>query len=300
MAEPVSILIPAYNERFFPEAFESALAQRYGEFEVLVCDDSPGGEIERCVTAAASPRVRYLRNPSRLGFQGNFTKCLAEARADLVKFLNDDDRLRPDCLPMLAGIMESNRGVTLGTSRRRVIDDAGRALPDIAATAPVSHVSALMLGRELGDLVLVNSLNVIGEPTTVMFRKSRVEIGEASVFHWGGIDYHCLADLSLWLRLLAGGFAYYHADALSDFRIHAGQEQRGEAIRLDALDEWYALLERSRSAGYLSTPALRRKALQALRARVLYGGPVERYEPATRARVERVLEQVDAALAATA
>jgi len=299
VAERVSILIPAYNERFFGEALESALAQRHPDFEIVVCDDSPGEEIERRVASAGSSRIRYVRNASRLGFGGNFTSCLAQARGDLVKFLNDDDRLDPDCLAILAGMMEANPSITLATSRRRVIDENGRVLPPIAATAPVSHVSALVRGRELGDLALCNAMNVIGEPTTVMFRKSHVAADAAGLFRWGGVDYHCLADLSLWLRLLANGFAYYHAAPLSDFRMHEGQEQRGDAIRLDTLDEWLAIAREARRVGFLSTAALVTQAMSALRARILYGGPLERYEPPTRARLERVLAEVDRELSAS-
>jgi glycosyltransferase involved in cell wall biosynthesis len=295
-AEPVSILIPAYNERFFGEALQSALAQRHPDFEIVICDDSPGTAIERHAMQAASPRIRYLRNPSRRGFGGNFTECLAQARADLVKFLNDDDRLDPDCIASLAGIMGANPSIALATSRRRVIDEHGGELPPIAATAPVSHVSALMLGRELGDLALAHALNVIGEPTTVMFRKSRVPVDPAGIFVWGGVNYHCLADLSLWLRLLATGFAYYHASALSDFRMHPGQEQQGESIRVDALDEWLALMRQARGAGFLSTDAAWGQAMRALRARILYGGPLDRYGPPVRSRLERVLAEVDAEL----
>ena len=293
MGEPVSILIPAYRERFFGEALASALSQRHADFEVVVCDDSPGTAIERCVREARSTRIRYVRNPARLGFHGNFTRCLAEARADLVKFLNDDDRLRPDCVAMLAGIMESNRNVTLATSRRAVIDDEGCEIANVAAATPVALVSALMRGREVGDLALANAINVIGEPTTVMFRKSRVTLEDGSLFRWGGTDYHCLADLALWLRLLAKGFAYYHAGVLSDFRMHAGQEQGSQELRIGCMVEWLAIMREARNAGFLSAPGLWRDAMRALRARVLFGGPLERYEPGTRARLEAVLREAD-------
>lgn len=293
MAEPVSILIPAYHERFFPEALASALSQQYADFEVVVCDDSPGTTIELCVHDAGSTRVRYVRNPARLGFHGNFTRCLGEARADLVKFLNDDDRLRPDCLPTLAGIMASNPNVALATSRRAVIDAEGREIADVAAAAPIVLVSALMLGRDVGDLALANALNVIGEPTTVMFRKSRVAIEGASLFRWGGIDYHCLADLALWLRLLAKGLAFYHAGVLSEFRMHGGQEQGSEELRVGCMEEWLAVMREAHGAGFLSTATLWRDAMRSLRARVLFGGPLERYEPAIRARLEAVVREAD-------
>jgi glycosyltransferase involved in cell wall biosynthesis len=293
MAEPVSVLIPAYRERFFPEALASAVSQRYPDYEVVVCDDSRGDGIERCVAAAASPRVRYIRNGTRLGFAGNFTRCLHEARADLVKFLNDDDRLHHDCIAILAPMMAANASITLATSRRNAIDAEGRKVEGVAATLPVAHVSAIVRGRELGDLALANGLNVIGEPTSVMFRRSRVLLEQGSIFRWGGRDYHCLADLALWLRALAEGFAYYHAEPLSEFRQHEGQEQLSGDLPLECMEEWGALIRQAGTAGFLSTPALRQQALRALRARVLFGGPLDRYEKPARDRLEAVLADAD-------
>lgn len=295
MAEPVSILIPAYNERFFAQAFASALAQRHADFEVVVCDDSPGTAIERIVRDAASARVRYRRNPERLGFAGNFQQCFTEARADLVKFLNDDDRLRPDCLATLAGIFSVNPHVTLATSRRCVIDAAGRVCPDLASTQPVSAVSALMLGRELGDFVLVNALNLIGEPTTAMFRRSQLALEDGRLFRWGGTDYHCLADLSMWLRLLSRGFAYYHAGVLSEYRMHEGQEQDQRDMRVTCLEERLWIVRQGRRAGFLSTPELWRQALQSLEARAAVW-QTDREEPAVAARVQRFVREVRAEL----
>ena len=58
MADPlVSILIPAYNERHFGEAFASACTQQGVDLEIVVCDDSPGeaiGTIVALATAASA------------------------------------------------------------------------------------------------------------------------------------------------------------------------------------------------------------------------------------------------------
>lgn len=266
MPEPVSIAIPAYSERYFPEAFASALAQRHAPLEILVCDDSRGPVIEATVRAAADPRVRYIRNPERLGFAGNFTQCFREARADLLKFLNDDDRLLPSCVESLASVLESNPGVRLATSRRRVIGPQGESLPDVPATSPVSLLSALVYGRELGDLALVNSLNVIGEPSTVMFRRSHLAVEDGSVFRWGGREYHCLADMSLWLRLLASGLAYYGADVLSEYRRHPGQEQERPGVRVECLVERLWIARAARGAGFLVAQGAWRRALESILA----------------------------------
>ncbi len=137
-----------------------------------------------------------------------------------------DDRLRLEFGERLAGGFASQPAGALATSRRRVIDASGAPRPDTYATTPISHVSALLTGWELGNFTLMNSANFIGEPTTVMFRRSGVTLEDGALFRWGARDYHCLADMSLWLRLLSGGLAYYAAATLSEYRVHACQEQR--------------------------------------------------------------------------
>jgi len=266
VAALVTVAIPAYQERFFGDAFASALAQRHAPLEILVSDDSPGDAIGRMVRDAADARVRYVRNPQRLGFAGNFTACLLAARGELVKFLNDDDRLLPHCVESLAAVLEANPTVTLATSRRRVIGVHGEVLADIQATQPLAALSALFFGRELGDLALVNGLNFIGEPTTVMFRRADVALEPGGLFTWGGKPYHCLADLCLWLRLLAAGRAFYSATPLSEYRVHPGQEQRAADMGVACITERLDLALAARNVGFLATPLQFRTALQRIDA----------------------------------
>jgi hypothetical protein len=263
----VSVLIPAYNERFFAEAFAGARAQEFDSFEIVVADDSPGEAIGAAAAAAAAgdTRVRYVRNRPARGFEGNFTFLLSQARGELVKFLNDDDRLRPQCLARLAAAFGDPR-VTLATSRRVVIDASGNVQRDTPATTPVSHASCTIEGVELGDLVLVNGLNLIGEPTTAMFRRDAIAPEAAGLFTWQGRSYRCLADLALWLRLIAKGAAYYHASPLSEYRVHPGQEQRASDMGLSCITERLDLVRAARGAGFVAQPAQYRAALQRIDA----------------------------------
>lgn len=294
----VTIAIPAYNERYFGEALASAIAQQGVEIEILVCDDSPGEGIGNAVKAAGDPRIRYVRNPARLGFAGNFTQCFREARGEMLKFLNDDDRLRPGCVATLAGALAANRAIMLAASRRQPIDAWGARAADVPATSPMSVVSALMAGRDVGDFVLGNSVNMIGEPTTVMFRRSDVALEEGSLFRWGGHDYHCLADLSVWLRLLAKGPLFYFASALSEFRIHAAQEQHREGVRVACLVERLWIVREARKAGFLASKQVMHLALSNLRARVVpvIGLPV--LAPGEDAALRALLAEVDGELTA--
>jgi hypothetical protein len=209
-----------------------------------------------------------VSNAQRLGFGGNFTQCFTLARGEMVKFLNDDDRLRPGCVAAFAAILRANASVRLATSKRQPIDANGGALRDGPATMAITAVSAIMSGRELGDFVLAHSMNLIGEPTTVMFRRADVQLEEGALFRWGGRDYHCLADLSLWLRLLENGFAYYSVVPLSDFRLHEGQEQNREDVRVGCLVERLWIVRQARARGYLAAPQPHRMALANVQARV--------------------------------
>jgi glycosyltransferase involved in cell wall biosynthesis len=296
-APRVSVLIPAYNEPFFPEAFASARAQTYADLEIVVCDDSPGEAIEAAVRSANDARVRYQRNPERLGFQGNFTECLRQARGELIKFLNDDDRLAPQCVEALAGALDFDPRVTLATSRRMPIDARGAPVKNHLASAPLSHVSCLIPGEELVNFVLINSMNFIGEPTTVMFRKRDAAFGEGAIFSWNGHDYHCLADLSLWIRLLAKGNAFYQAVALSDYRTHAGQQQADESMDVSCIAERFWLAREARALGFLRDPRHYKAAIvmalrmaeQALQTRSL--------PEATRAALQSLAVEIRAAAA---
>ena len=115
-------------------------------------------------------------------------------------------------------------------------------------------------------MVLVNSLNLIGEPTTVMFRRRDVDCEVGGIFTWGSHSYHCLADLSLWRRLLAKGSAFYCSTPLSEYRVHRGQEQRSGAMGIKCITERLDLARDARAAGFLELPIQYHTALARIEA----------------------------------
>jgi O-antigen biosynthesis protein len=247
----VSLLIPAYRPRFFGEALASARAQRHANLEIVVGDDSPGGEIAQAVRAAGDPRIRYERHEPALGFAGNFTRLFEVSRGDFVKFLNDDDVLHPDCVPRLLAPMLARRDVTLATSRRVVIGSEGQPLPGDTATLPLMPADGFMEGRALGRFLLRLSVNRIGEPSTVLLRRDAVSVEGDSIFRWGDNEYECLADLSLWLRLLRKGGAWWVAEPLSAYRYHEGQQQRTAGTSARCIIERWLVVEDGARAGFL-------------------------------------------------
>jgi glycosyltransferase involved in cell wall biosynthesis len=250
---PVSIAIPAFNTRYLETALSSALAQDYGNIEVLVCDDSPGSDIHAICERFACERLRYVRNPSNLGFASNFAQCFMASRGEYVKLLNDDDVLLPECVTtMVSEFARRGRGVTLVTSKRQVIDEQGNPLPDAPPTAALTTVTQRINGIVLGDRVLSSMTNFIGEPTTVMFRRADVELEDGRLFRLFGRDYILWADVCLWLRLLSRGDAVYIAEPLSKFRVHPGQESRKKCHVFLNLKEPIHLLQAAVRLGFLS------------------------------------------------
>jgi glycosyltransferase involved in cell wall biosynthesis len=226
----VSILIPAYNPGFFTASFDSALAQTYGNIDILICDDSPGPEIEAIVRARASRfPVRYERNPTRLRPRGNFTRCFERARGEFVKFLCDDDLLAPTCVASLLDSFRHAPDIALATSRRKRIDESGRALQDQPATMPIVAEDTVIAGPTLANAMIMVGLNTIGEPSTVLFRKADLLDQAPEYFRFDGEAGHGIIDMVTWTALLLKGDAVYRNEALSSFRIHPGQRQRDPA-----------------------------------------------------------------------
>lgn len=258
----VSILIPAYSPRFFAQAFGSALAQSWANVEVVVGDDCPGDEIRAIVEARPDPRVRYERHEPGLGFAGNFTRLFEIARGEYIKYLNDDDLLAPACVQNLLVGLHRHPGTVLASSRRLLIDAEGRRLPDEDVTQPLLPASQSVDGKALGDHLLLSSTNRLGEPSTVLFRKDALRVDGGSIFRWSENEYLCLADMSLWLRLLSVGHAWWDQEPLSAYRQHGGQLQRSAHGAARCVIERWLVVEDGVRAGFLADPAQREKAVR--------------------------------------
>lgn len=225
-AEPlVSITIPTYKPQFFEAALKSALNQTYRHTEIVICDDCPDDGIAQIVARYADEkRIRYIRNPQRLGRE-NLVKCVDEAHGEFIKFLNDDDLLAPHCIERMLDCYRQCPDLTLVTSKRDRIDEQGNRLPDIFETLRAVEQDAAIDGLSLGAALLSSCRNFVGEPTTAMFRKS--DIADL-VPDYLAVDNHKICgvnDVAAWCNLVTKGNVAYLVEPLSQFRIHPDQAQ---------------------------------------------------------------------------
>src|SRR5690242_10061173 len=128
-APSVSICIPTYRgTAHLGAAIDSVLAQTYRDFELLIIDDNSPDDTAHLVARYDDPRIRYLRNTSNLGPEGNWNRCLAEARGKYFKLLPHDDLLTPNCLERQVSVLEDDASERLAFvfCARRIIDSRGR------------------------------------------------------------------------------------------------------------------------------------------------------------------------------
>lgn len=253
----VSILIPAYKDAHFAAALDSALAQTWPRGEIVVGDDSPCDLVARVVEERrdrVSPgwELRRLTHDERIGGRANYLGLFAAARGDYVKYLNDDDLLAPDCVARMAAALRDHPSVTLVTSYRQLVDGNGVPLPDEAFNEPVLADDGIVDGRALATLVLSRMTNLIGEPTTVMFRRADLADSRPHVMSYAGRSARRNGDMSMWTTLLARGDAAWFAAPLSSFRQHGAQVQRSDVFLQEARQAWVELVQDARGTGLLA------------------------------------------------
>jgi glycosyltransferase involved in cell wall biosynthesis len=251
----VSVLLPAYRATYFQQTLQSVLLQTYKNIEIIVCDDSPNKDIEIIVKQAmkSDSRLKYNRNEPPEGGLNNYLKCFSIANGEFVKFLNDDDLLLPNCIERMINVFRQRPFVTLTTSYRKRIDETGNELPDDPATRILSKQDCELDGISCANALILLQNNFIGEPSTVMFRKSDLAWMKPHFMTFGGMVAVGAGDIAMWLNLLSRGNAYYISEPLSFFRIHDEQRQKQPQIRAAVINTMKGLVIHGKRLGLVKS-----------------------------------------------
>lgn len=153
----VTIAVPTVGRLdYLKEAVASALAQEYAPLEVLVGDDAGPPELRAwCETMSARDgRVRYQRNPRRLGLAGNWNALADAARGEFVTIIGDDDRLLPGFVSALVAAATSPRDAAaadVAFSNHYLIDARGARLAGESVELTRRYGRDLLAAGELSD-----------------------------------------------------------------------------------------------------------------------------------------------------
>lgn len=127
MSPTFSIVVPAYRTGpIIAETIESVLAQTRADWELLIVDDcSPDGVAPHVEPFLGDERIRAWRLPENRGVSGARNAGIAEARGELVCFLDSDDLIRPRFLDTVADAALAAPDVAIIGVRPAVVDEVG-------------------------------------------------------------------------------------------------------------------------------------------------------------------------------
>ena len=145
----VSFAIPVRNgEQFLGRALDSLLAQDFGDFEIVVCDNASTDATPDIVKryAARDPRVRYVRNTEDIGQIENFNLAFRQSRGEFVRWMGADDWLDPSYARKCVAALDARPDAIGVTTQWRFMDDAGRVTsmdvrgPRVDAPSPCARL----------------------------------------------------------------------------------------------------------------------------------------------------------------
>ncbi len=87
--------------------------------------------------------------------------------------------------------------VKVVTTYRQEVDDNGNSLPDRLHNTPLFKENILIEGASLVCAMLANQINVVGEPSCILFRKKILRVLNLIYYVLGGMDI----NVQVWVML---------------------------------------------------------------------------------------------------
>jgi glycosyltransferase involved in cell wall biosynthesis len=144
----VDIGMPAYRRpELIGAAIESALAQSYSNWRLVVSENGPGGgAVEDAVRPyTADPRISYVATGSNLGPAANWTRVLQAGSAKYFTILQDDDLWDAGFLAARVRFLERHPSCAYVFSGERMMDHQGRELAvERTPALPAKDVSEVL------------------------------------------------------------------------------------------------------------------------------------------------------------
>ena len=222
----VSINIPCYRQlEHARRCVESMLAQTMDDFEITLLDDGASDEYRDYVASLDDARVRYQRNPERLGAMRNMFHAVTAGRGTYSMAFHEDDLLGAHYLAIAVRFLDDHPGCGFigGELREFAAEPPAEALA-LPVERPV--ITPFASGVELLREVFRGVELMFG---SIVYRRSAVT--GLRVAH---DEFATLVDRPFLLAILANWSGAIIRDPLVWYRKHGDVDPRHLAMNADA------------------------------------------------------------------
>ncbi len=243
----ISVLLPTYNGAdFLEEQVRSIMAQRFTDWELLICDD---GSTDATVSVAAAlasedERIRILPSQGNVGQRGRLLQLVDTAKRDLIAVADQDDIWSQQKLALLIEQL-GDHDLSFGPSW--LIDGAGHEFGrDISASLPPAYRAGDRLTWIFRPLVSAHAMLV-----------------RRRLFGGAAFTRSLAFDWLISLEAAFGGGINYVPAARTLHRLHGANQSNG----------WFA--EEPRAPHFVSRTAMKTLARTIERERLFVTGILE-------------------------
>lgn len=210
MSPAVSVTIISYNQaHLLREALDSALAQDFRDFEIVVSDDASTDqsvEVLRQYHERNPERIRPLFNDRNGGLAANRDRAMKASRGEFIAWLDADDVWEPQKLTRQVALMRSEPNCALSYHNMLLLK-GGELTGD-------RYINPPMPPTDESYQTLIRYENHIPS-SSVMFRAAL--LGNTG-YHFGGRT--TFSDYHFFVRMASQGSLLYLPECLGRYRRH--------------------------------------------------------------------------------
>ena len=217
-----TVMIVNYNyERYLPEAIESALAQTYQNFEIVICDDGSKDNSREVISryAARDPRIRTIFKENA-AVAAALNDTFRASRGDIITMLDADDMFRPQKLERVVERLSSGGRVGMVMDTLTKVDSAGMPIGRIPEFGRMDR-------GELRDAILASAATFSAAPTSGLAMRRECA---AKVFPIPEAQFRTEADL--YMRTVAA--LYFAVDVIDEpltiYRVHSSNVTASQTV----------------------------------------------------------------------
>lgn len=257
----LSICIPTYNQvQYIRAAVESALAQRFDSFEVVVSDNHCTDGTSEYLASVKDDRLRVARPPEHLHVALNHDFCASQSRGVYISFLSSDNLLEPEFAPRMCAFLDRHATAAFAYCASVFIDGAG------AQTSIERNIGGSRL-RESDEALRRFFRGTRCVFDTLLMRRSAFESCGRLAMLRNGAYFRELPDWDLDIRLALCGDVAYLDEVLVRFRFWEAENREDNFRRLPRyVEEIGRMFDTTVAEVVAARPALKGAAARARRA----------------------------------